>query len=135
MNRQHSWFIEPDECADIRRRRRNGAMVSHLADEYDTSDTTITSHATGQCSHEVDTAPVNLEAPTWTPIGLLEVLRNTDERFLTTDEVCRRVGHDVESRATVREALLDLAEDGAVDYKRVQRAFTWWVSDDTTGMT
>ena len=55
--------IDAETCATLRRRcRENCARLTHLADEYDVSHTTIAAHVRGRCSHEHDVTPVEGDA-------------------------------------------------------------------------
>jgi len=59
LNGGRAYKIDAATCATVRRRcREEYARLSHLAEEYGVSDTTIATHVHGECDHDHDTPAV-----------------------------------------------------------------------------
>lgn len=53
--------IDSGDCSNLRREYRAGIIVDQLAAEYDVTETTVRYHLRGECIHESEAAPVELE--------------------------------------------------------------------------
>lgn len=118
--------ISPTDCAIIREKRRTGLPYRPLAERFGVSLATLRYHALGQCTH-TSAEPVELEKPPSASLhDVLVAVTDADEHVLTTEEVNDRLPHDYAHLKSVRDKLLELADERLVEYKRVGRGYVWW---------
>lgn len=128
----HGKHVGREECKTIRRRIRQGAMGSVLADELGYDRQAIYYHGRGDCAHDtISEEPVERgRQPAPGRLELLGILATTIEHVLTTGEIMQRCTHDYANTETVRKELKRLHGNGEIGGKQASRAWVWWLPDD-----